>query len=49
MKPLRNIGDSFTKIVITRNRLNPVRDENGTIIMDLFDFLLNTEVTGSNL
>ena len=38
-KPLLNTGDSFTKILITRNGLHPFRDDNGVLTVDLFDFL----------
>ncbi|MBO7410139.1 MAG: ATP-binding protein [Candidatus Methanomethylophilaceae archaeon] len=41
LKPLRIVDDSFTKIVITKNRLNPSWDDSGILTMDLFDFLLN--------
>ena len=40
-KPLRNIDDSFTKIIITRNGLHTFQDDDGIVTMDLFDFLLN--------
>ena len=40
-KSLYNIGDSFKKIVITRNNLKSSVDEKGVVTVDLFDFLLN--------
>lgn len=40
-KSLNYIDDSFKKIVVTRNGLNPMRDDKGIVIIDLFDFLLN--------
>ena len=40
-RPLNSIDDSFTKIVITKDNLNPYRDEKGVIIMGLFDFLVD--------
>ncbi len=49
MRPLLNIADSFTKIVVTRNRLNPSWDENGILVMDLFDLLLNPDSLGNGL
>ena len=42
-RALIKINDSFKKIIVTRNGLNPSRDENGILIIDLFDFLLNTD------
>ena len=44
-KPLRNIDDSFTKIIITRNGLHTFQDDDGIVTMDLFDFLLNWNPT----
>ena len=43
LKPFLHIDDSFTKIVVTRNGLNPSWDDNGVLTVDLFDFLLNTD------
>lgn len=40
-RPLWNIDDSFKKIVITKDGLEPRRDEKGIVTIDLFDFLLN--------
>lgn len=40
-KSLYNIGDSFKKIVITKNNLKSSVDEKGVVTVDLFDFLLN--------
>ena len=34
------IGDSFEKVVLTRDVVKPTRDENGVLTMGLFDFLL---------
>ena len=39
-KSLYYIDDSFKKIVVTKNGLNPSYDENGVLTIDLFDFLL---------
>ena len=39
-KSLYNIDDSFKKIVVTKSGLKPAYDENGVLIIDLFDFLL---------
>ncbi len=40
-RSLKQIGDSFKKIIITKDSLPLRRDENGFVIIDLFDFLLN--------
>ena len=42
-RPLRCIDDSFTKVVITKDRLNVSRDDNGVVTMNLFDFLLDED------
>ena len=42
-KSLYNIDDSFKKIIVTKNGLKPAYDENGVLIIDLFDFLLSGE------
>lgn len=39
-RPLKNIGDSFEKMIIVRDNINPWRDENGVLTIGLFDFLL---------
>ena len=40
-KSLYYIDDSFQKIVITKDGLNPRTDEKGIVVMDLFDFLMD--------
>lgn len=42
-KSLYYINDSFKKIIITKDGLERRRDENGIIIIDIFDFLLNDD------
>ena len=42
-RSLSLIRDSFRKIVITRDRIKPRCTENGILIINLFDFLLNAE------
>lgn len=42
-KSLYYIDDSFKKIVITKNGLNPTVDEKGVYVVDLFDFLMNSD------
>lgn len=39
----RNIDDSFRKIIIVRNDIMPYIDDNGYMIIGLFDFLLHPE------
>ena len=42
-RSLSLLRDSFRKIVITRDRIKPRCTENGILIINLFDFLLNAE------
>ena len=46
-KSLRNIDDSFTKIIVRKNGPNTFSDEKGIVTMDLFDFLLNQNIVQS--
>lgn len=48
-KSLYYIDDSFRKIVITKNGLNPQMDEKGIIVLDLFDFLMDDSVLNSSV
>ena len=41
--PLRKIKDSFRKIVITKDMVKPLYDDNGILTMSIFDFLLDSE------
>ena len=41
---LKRIPDSFSKIVVVRDYLKPVRDENGIIYMGIEQFLLDEDV-----
>lgn len=43
LRPLLKIHDSFKKIVITSNTPRPFYNENGILIMNVYDFLLNAE------
>lgn len=43
-KSLRNIPDSFTKIIVVRDDKKPRRDENGFIIVGIRQFLLDGEL-----
>lgn len=41
---LRNIDDSFKKIIIVREHIKPKRGEDGIVTIGLIDFLLNPEL-----
>ncbi len=41
MRSLRNIDDSFKKIVVVKEDIKLRRDENGFVTMGIFEFLLN--------
>ena len=43
IRPFLKISDSFKKIVITSNTPKPFYDENGILMMSVFEFLLNPE------
>lgn len=36
-------GDGFKKIIITKNAIAPLYNENGILVMNIFDFLLNPD------
>lgn len=40
---LREINDSFKKIVVVREIMKPTRDENGILFISLYDFLMNPD------
>lgn len=42
-RPLMEIGDSFRKIIVTKDSTLPMYDEDGIMFVNLFDFLLNKE------
>ena len=42
-RSLINTGDSFKKIIITKDALAPLYNEEGVLIMSVYDFLLNPE------
>ncbi len=43
LRPLREIDDSFKKIIITTHAPAPLYDNHGVLTMSIFDFLLNPE------
>ena len=42
-RPLINTGDGFKKIIITKDALAPLYNENGVLVMNIYDFLLNPD------
>ena len=40
-RPLRKIDDSFKKIIVTKDIVPAAYDENGVLMMNIYDFLLN--------
>ncbi len=40
-KSLKNIDDSFKKIIVVRDAIKPRQDENGFVLMSVWDFLTN--------
>lgn len=45
-RPLENVDDSFKKIIIVKDDINPRRDENGILMVGVMDFLLDRESVG---
>ena len=43
IRPFLKINDSFKKIVITSNTPKPFYNDQGILIMNVYDFLLNVE------
>ncbi len=42
-RSLMNIGDGFKKIIITKDAVAPLYNEDGILIMSIYDFLLNPD------
>ncbi len=42
-RPLISTGDGFKKIIITKDTLAPLYNENGILVMSIFDFLLDPD------
>ena len=40
-RPLINTGDGFKKIMITKDAIAPLYNEEGVLVMNIYDFLLN--------
>lgn len=47
-RSLYYVGDSFQKLVVTKNGLDPSTDEHGVTTVDLFDFLLSSNLLSLN-
>lgn len=43
VRPLINTGDGFKKIIIVKDALAPLYNEEGILIMSIYDFLLNPD------
>lgn len=43
LRSLSLIGDSFSKLIVTRDKIKPRGTEEGILIINLFDFLLGNE------
>ena len=43
LRPLKNVDDFFKRIVVTNDIMRPSREEDGVIIMNILDFLLNED------
>ena len=43
IRPFLKINDSFKKMVITSNTPNPFYNDQGILIMNVYDFLLNVD------
>ena len=43
MRPFRKIDDSFKKIVITKDIVQPYYDEYGILTINIYDFLLKPD------
>lgn len=44
IRPLRKIDDSFKKIVITKDIVQPYYDDYGILTVNIYDFLLNPQI-----
>ena len=44
IRPFRKIDDSFKKIVITKDIVQPYYDDYGILTMNIYDFLLDPEL-----
>ena len=42
-RPLVNTGDGFKKIIITKDAVAPLYNDEGILVMSIYDFLLNPD------
>ena len=42
-RPLVNTGDGFKKIIITKDAVAPLYNDEGILVMSVYDFLLNPD------
>ena len=42
-RPLINTGDGFKKVIITKDALAPLYNEEGVLVMSIYDFLLDPD------
>jgi predicted AAA+ superfamily ATPase len=47
IRPFLKINDSFKKILITSNTPKPFYNDEGILIMNVYDFLLNIKLSGT--
>ena len=43
VRPLKNIDDTFKKIIITKDIVPPYYDEYGILTVNIYDFLLDSD------
>ncbi|MGN1032991.1 MAG: ATP-binding protein [Intestinibacter sp.] len=46
IRPFKNMDDSFRKIIVTKDIVLPYYDENGILIVNIYDFLLDEKILG---
>lgn len=44
IRPFKNIDDQFKKIIVTKDIVLPYYDENGVLIVSIYDFLLDPQI-----
>ena len=44
IRPFRKIDDSFKKIIITKDSIQPYYDEYGILTLSIYDFLLDPTI-----
>ena len=42
-RPLVNTGDGFKKIIITKDAVAPLYNDEGILVMSIYDFILNPD------